>query len=179
MFHKVFTQGQPQITDFLQTAEQRQGMDAIDRFARSKAKYPLLGMQLTDTLIFGHTHRPYIDIENSVVNSGAWITDMLVPKWFEDKYGQDKACSGWYIEINNGECKLSPYGLHTKTNEERKSSESSQKKDRSKNEEEHENVVSKAASQVGDVVKQMVEAGTSAVKPDKSSHSNDSETKSY
>ena len=37
MFHKVFKQGEPQITDFLQTAEQRQGMDAIDKFAKSKA----------------------------------------------------------------------------------------------------------------------------------------------
>ncbi len=35
MYHKVFAQGQ--ITDFLQTAERRQGMDAIDRFAKSKA----------------------------------------------------------------------------------------------------------------------------------------------
>lgn len=84
-FHKLFTKGQPQITDFLQTAEQRQGMDAIDRFAKSKAKYPLLGMQLSDTLIFGHTHRPW-------------------------------------------------------------------------------NIVSKAASQVGDVVKRVVDAGSSAVK---------------
>ncbi|MFZ0224356.1 MAG: hypothetical protein WAM42_21965, partial [Candidatus Nitrosopolaris sp.] len=46
MYHKVFTQGQPQISDFLQTAEQRQGMDAIDKFAKSKARYPLLGMHM-------------------------------------------------------------------------------------------------------------------------------------
>lgn len=52
LFHKVFKQGQPQITDFLQTAEQRQGMDAIDKFAKSKAKYPLLGMRLNGNLIF-------------------------------------------------------------------------------------------------------------------------------
>ena len=97
-FHKLFTKGQPQITDFLQTAEQRQGMDAIDRFAKSKAKYPLLGMKLGDILIFGHTHRPYLDSENSVINTGAWVADMLVPKWFEEKYGQDNACSGWYAE---------------------------------------------------------------------------------
>jgi hypothetical protein len=45
-YHKLFKQGQPQITDFLQTAEQRQGMDAIDKFAKSKAKYPLLGSSL-------------------------------------------------------------------------------------------------------------------------------------
>ncbi len=160
-FHKLFTKGQPQITDFLQTAEQRQGMDAIDRFAKSKAKYPLLGMQLSDILIFGHTHRPYLDSENSVINTGAWIADMLVPKWFEEEHGQDKACSGWYAEINNGEYKLVPYGIHIKTNEERKSSESNNKE---KMEDQNENIVSKAASQVGDVVKQVVDAGSSAVK---------------
>ena len=42
-YHKLFKQGQPQITDFLQIAEQRQEIDAIDKFAESKAKYPLLG----------------------------------------------------------------------------------------------------------------------------------------
>ena len=162
-FHKVFRQGQPQITDFLQTAEQRQGMDAIDRFAISKAKYPLLGMQFTDILIFGHTHRPYIDLENNVVNTGAWISNMLVPKWFEEKYGRDKACSGWYVEINNGDCKLLPYGIHTKTNEEYKSSESKQEEHIKKGGE-HENVVSKAASRVESVVKHVVEAGTSSMK---------------
>ena len=79
--------------------------------------------------------------------------------------GQDKACSGWYVEINNGEYKLLPYGIHTKTNEEYKSSESKQEEqDLGTKEEEHENVVSKAASHVGNVVKQVVEAGTSAVK---------------
>ena len=174
MFHKVFAQGQPQITDFLQTAEQRQGMDAIDKFAKSKARYPLLGMQFNDILIFGHTHRPYIDIENSVVNTGAWIADMLVPQWFEEEYGRDKACSGWHVEINNGEYKLVPYGIHPKTKEERKNSES---KNKSKKEEQKENIVSKAASQVGGVVKQMVEVGSSAVKQDKSTRSDDSESK--
>jgi UDP-2,3-diacylglucosamine pyrophosphatase LpxH len=160
MFHKVFKQGQPQITDFLQTAEQRQGMDAIDKFAKSKAKYPLLGMQINDILIFGHTHRPYIDIENRVVNTGAWTADMLIPKWFEEEYGQDKTCAGWYVEINNGEYKLLPYGLRPKTEEERKI--------KSNQEDQKENVVSKAASQVGGVVKQMVEAGGSVIKQDKS-----------
>ena len=37
MFHRIFRQGQPQITDFLQPAEQRKGMDAIDKFAKSKS----------------------------------------------------------------------------------------------------------------------------------------------
>jgi hypothetical protein len=92
-------------------------MDAIDRFAKSKARYPLLGMQLNDILIFGHTHRPYIDIENRVANTGAWTADMLIPKWFEEEYGKDKACSGWYVDINKGEYKLVPYGIHPKKKE--------------------------------------------------------------
>jgi UDP-2,3-diacylglucosamine pyrophosphatase LpxH len=177
-FHKVFTKGQPQITDFLQTAEQRKGMDAIDKFAKSKARYPLLGMQLDDILIFGHTHRPYIDYENNVINTGAWISDMLVPKWFEEEYGQDKACSGWYVEINsNGEYKLVPYGIHQKTKEElmnselnkqrKQEEEQEQKNDDEGKDSENENIVSKVASQVGDMVKQVKEVGNSSMKKDK------------
>lgn len=150
-------------------------MDAIDKFAKSKARYPLLGMRLNDILIFGHTHRPYIDIKNKVVNTGAWTTDMLVPKWFEEEYGQDKACSGWYVEINKGEYKLVPYDVHLKTKEERKHSESNQEKAENKKDQK-ENIVSKTTFQVGSVVKQMVEAGSSAVKQDKSPHSDDSDS---
>jgi UDP-2,3-diacylglucosamine pyrophosphatase LpxH len=179
MFHRVFTQGQPQISDLLQPAEQRQGMDAIDKFARSKARYPLLGMRLNDILIFGHTHRPYNDIQNSVVNTGAWITNMLVPKWFEEEYGLDKAPFGWYVEIKQGEYKLLPYGVHPKTKEEWENSESKQRpeSDRKKLEDRDQNIVSKAASQVGEVVKQIVEVGSSAVKPDTGTLADDSEKK--
>jgi UDP-2,3-diacylglucosamine pyrophosphatase LpxH len=171
MFHRIFRQGQPQITDFLQPAEQRKGMDAIDKFAKSKARYPLLGMHLNDILIFGHTHRPYNDIQNNVVNTGAWIADMLVPKWFEEEYGQDKACFGWYIELNHGEYKLLPYGIHQKTKAEWENSESNQQENESEKGEEKENIVSKAAFQVGEVVKQMVEVGSDAVKQDSSTRS--------
>ena len=102
-FHRVFTQGQPQITDFLQTAEQRNGMDAIDKFAKSKARYLLLGMQLDDILVFGHTHRPYIDFENNVINTGGWLADMVTPRWFEDQYGRDKhALAGMWRSITMG-----------------------------------------------------------------------------
>jgi hypothetical protein len=167
MYHKLFKQGQPQITDFLQTAEKRQEMDAIDKFAKSKAKYPLLGMQLNDILIFGYTHGPYIDIENSVINTGAWTRDMLISEWFEEEYGLDNSGSGWYVEINNGEYKLVPYGIRPKTKEDKKNSESNQDR--------KENVVSKAASQVGDVVKQMVEVASSVIKQDNSAQLDDSE----
>jgi hypothetical protein len=57
---------------------------------------------------------------------------MLIPKWFEE-YGQGKACSGWY--------KLVPYGIHPKTKEERKHSESNQDKNKDKKDQ-NENIVS-------------------------------------
>jgi predicted GIY-YIG superfamily endonuclease len=70
---------------------------------------------------------------------------MLVPKWFEEEYGRDKACSGWYVEINNGDYKLLPYWIHPKTREAQKHDESM----KSNKEEQKENIVSKTASQVG------------------------------
>jgi len=168
MFHKVVTQRQPQITESLQPAEDPQGMDSIDKFARSKGRYPMLGMQLNDILIFGHTHRPYNDIKNTVVNTGALIANMQIPKWFEDEYGLDKACFGWCVEIKQGEYKLLPYGVHPKTKKEWENTESRQQEQQSKKEEEQEqNIVSKTASQMGQKIKQVVEKGSSAVKSDK------------
>jgi hypothetical protein len=46
---------------------------------------------------------------------------------------------------------------------------------KSKKEEQKENTVSKTASQVGGVVKQIIEVGSSTVKQDKSTKSSDSE----
>ena len=128
-------------------------------------------MRLNDILIFGHTHRPYNDVENKVANTGAWIEDMLVHKWFEEEHGQYKACSGWYIELDNGKYKLVPYGIHQKTETEWKNSESNKQeenKNGNRNRKEHENIVSKTASQVGEAVKQMVDAGSNAIKQDSS-----------
>ena len=78
-----------------------------------------------------------------------------------------EACSGWHVEINNGEYKLVRYGIHPKTKKERKYSESNQEEKNKDKKDQKENIVSKTASQVGGVVKQMVEAGSSAVKQDK------------
>ncbi len=115
IFHRLVPGRQLEVNDLLQPAEERQGMDSIDKFARSKAKYPLLGMQLGDTLIFGHTHRPFADPVNHVVNTGAWISDMLVPSWFRNDHpdNKDKTCSGWYLKIDKGNYELLPYDIHT------------------------------------------------------------------
>ena len=58
-----------------------------------------------------------------------------------------------YVEIDKGEYQLVPYGIRPKSKEDKKNSESNQDR--------KENVVSKTASRVDDVVKQMVEAGSS------------------
>lgn len=112
IFHKLVPGRQVEINDLVQPAEERQGMDIIDKFAKSKAKYPLLGMQLSDILVFGHTHRPFFDLENNVINTGGWISDMMTPAWFKTKYGDDKVCSGWYVKIEMGNCELLPYDIH-------------------------------------------------------------------
>jgi hypothetical protein len=72
-------------------------------------------MQLEDTLIFGHTHRPFVDSVNHVVNTGAWISDMLVPSWFKNDHPDNKGkmCSGWYLKIDKGNYELLPYDIHT------------------------------------------------------------------
>lgn len=124
LFHKLVPGRQIEVNDLIQPAEQRKGMDSIDKFARSKAKYPLLGMQLSDTLIFGHTHRPFMDLTNQVINTGGWISDMLVPQGFKERYGSDKKCSGWYVKIDKGKYELLPYGIqkvqnNTRINEEK------------------------------------------------------------
>ncbi len=112
VFHKLVPGRQIEVEDIVQPAEQRKGMDSVDKFARSKAKYPLLGMQLNDTLIFGHTHRPFEDLANQVINTGGWISDMLIPQWFKEHHGNDKKCSGWYAKIDKGNCELIPYNIY-------------------------------------------------------------------
>ena len=112
IFHKLVPGRQVEINDLLQPAEERKGMDTIDKFARSKAKYPLLGMQLGDILIFGHTHRPFFDPQNNAINTGGWISSMVAPAWFKAKYGNDKVCSGWYVRIERGSYELVPYNVH-------------------------------------------------------------------
>jgi UDP-2,3-diacylglucosamine pyrophosphatase LpxH len=115
-FHKLVPGRQIEMGELIQPAEERRDMDSIDKFAKSKAKYPLLGMQLHDILIFGHTHRAYADAANNVINTGAWISDMLVPQWFKDHYGSDKKCSGWYVKIEKGNYELLPYEIQVEKN---------------------------------------------------------------
>jgi predicted phosphodiesterase len=37
-----------------------------------------LGMEEDEYLIFGHTHRPFLEGNNKVINSGSWVKDSAI-----------------------------------------------------------------------------------------------------
>jgi UDP-2,3-diacylglucosamine pyrophosphatase LpxH len=168
VFHKLVPGRQIEMEDIMQPAEQRKGMDSIDKFARSQAKYPLLGMQLNDTLIFGHTHRPFEDLANHVINTGGWVSDMLIPQWFKEHHGNDKKCSGWYAKIEKGNCELIPYNIYIETKRDTMKESSDRltvtegKEDNGKKEEENKNrlsaevVVERIAQQTSNFVSDLI-----------------------
>lgn len=49
-----------------------QSHSKVDQVAISRARSIYLGMRREETLIFGHTHDPFKDDENRVVNTGSW-----------------------------------------------------------------------------------------------------------
>lgn len=82
-----------------QVDESGERIHKVDEFSRSAGKYPLLGMEPHENLIFGHTHWPFINKKKKVANTGSWIKDEQekeVPKKFQNSY----------IEINDGQMEL-------------------------------------------------------------------------
>lgn len=71
-------------------------LGAVEKFALTTGKYPLLGMEPNEYLVFGHTHRPFINEDKNVVNTGSWINDI------EEGYQKNS-----YVEIDNGKVNLS------------------------------------------------------------------------
>lgn len=67
----------------------------VDQFALSRGKYPLLGMKPDETLIFGHTHSPFINNDLKVANTGSWIDEL-----------PNREQQNSYIEIEEGEMEL-------------------------------------------------------------------------
>jgi predicted phosphodiesterase len=49
----------------------RKEMENLYKFAISPAKYLFLGLQADETLIFGHTHLPFIEKEYKIANTGS------------------------------------------------------------------------------------------------------------
>jgi len=52
-------------------AEDRETLQKVDAFAKTAARSIPLGLKSNDILIFGHTHRPFMDTQT--VNTGSWI----------------------------------------------------------------------------------------------------------
>ena len=73
----------------------RETINKVDEFALSSGKYPLLGMKPDENLIFGHTHRPFMNKTKKVANTGSWIDKLPI-----------KNHQNSYIEINNGQMEL-------------------------------------------------------------------------
>ena len=45
---------------------------SIDNLAKSTSRTVYLGMKTNEYLIYGHTHKPFVDDENRVANVGSW-----------------------------------------------------------------------------------------------------------
>jgi UDP-2,3-diacylglucosamine pyrophosphatase LpxH len=63
----------------------------IDEIAMSNARTVYLGMDKKETLVFGHTHDPFPEVENGAINTGSW------------KKGPCRDYA--YLEINEGRVK--------------------------------------------------------------------------
>lgn len=56
-------------------AHERSTLDAAETLARSPACRLLLGMEVGDRLVYGHTHRPSVGADGLTANPGAWVAD--------------------------------------------------------------------------------------------------------
>jgi len=68
-----------------QIPEKRRGMHVVDQLARSRARHLFLGVGAEDRLVFGHTHRPFID--ERVANTGCWVSDSPVQNTYVEIQG--------------------------------------------------------------------------------------------
>lgn len=75
---------------------ERKDIDKVYNLAVSKAAYMLLGMKRDEALVFGHTHRPFINKEGTVVNTGSWVDEPELSKEYQNSY----------VEISDGQMKL-------------------------------------------------------------------------
>ncbi len=54
---------------------ERNGMDKVRDLATSKGAYMVLGMKPGEKLVYGHTHRPFLNDTNTVANTGSWVDE--------------------------------------------------------------------------------------------------------
>jgi UDP-2,3-diacylglucosamine pyrophosphatase LpxH len=69
----------------------------INRLALSEGKYLLLGMRPDEILVFGHTHKPFINEKARVINTGCWVNE------------NDPSIQNTYLKISNGFMELKTF----------------------------------------------------------------------
>jgi UDP-2,3-diacylglucosamine pyrophosphatase LpxH len=75
---KIGEEGISAIHSITKPPEKRKGFETVEDLARSNASRRIfLGMEEDDFLIFGHTHRPFLDGNKKVANSGSWVVDAV------------------------------------------------------------------------------------------------------
>jgi UDP-2,3-diacylglucosamine pyrophosphatase LpxH len=73
--------------------EKRKGFETVEDLARSQTPRRIfLGMTEDEFLVFGHTHRPFLEGNNRVINSGSWV--------------QDAVTHNTFVVVDNGKIKL-------------------------------------------------------------------------
>lgn len=80
------------IKDMDKEPHKRDNIDEVYNFAISSGKNFLLCMKPYENLIFGHTHRPFINKDKKVANTGSWVNETEISP--EHQNG--------YIKIENG-----------------------------------------------------------------------------
>lgn len=85
-----------QIGTMKKPPNERTDIDKVYYLAVSKAAYILLGMKTDEALVYGHTHRPFINKEKTVANTGSWVDESALSKEYHNSY----------IEISDGEMEL-------------------------------------------------------------------------
>jgi UDP-2,3-diacylglucosamine pyrophosphatase LpxH len=83
-------------------SERGEEMDSIRIFGHSAARNLLLGLKPDESLVFGHTHIPYVEELKSgiwVGNTGAWGQDVIDP-------ATGKQSSNSYMKIYDGKMEL-------------------------------------------------------------------------
>lgn len=74
-------------------------LDRVRELALSKGAYVLLGMRPGDKLVYGHTHRPFVNDERTVANTGSWVND-----------GPADRLRNTYVVIDDGRMELRVFG---------------------------------------------------------------------
>jgi len=82
-------------TDLNKVPHERKTIDNIEEFAKSKGVYMLLGMKPDEKLVFGHTHKPFINDDRTIVNTGSWVNET-----------SNKQSQNTYVKISKGQMEL-------------------------------------------------------------------------